>query len=139
MTNTVIRWCLPSFQRLRHRARSPLSIISLPLVVWLRIISNSSSVGGFKGITGEDVDLSDGLFEVTLIKEPPVLQIELGGILMAVMNRKLHSDYVVSFKTDRLVITSDEGLSWTRDGEFGGSHNRTVIFNKRIALDFIVP
>ena len=32
------------------------------------MISNSTSVGGFKGMTGKDVLLDDGVFEVTLIK-----------------------------------------------------------------------
>ena len=32
------------------------------------MITNSISVGGFKGITGKNVALDDGLFEVTLIK-----------------------------------------------------------------------
>ena len=34
------------------------------------LITNSKSVGGFANITGNNVDLSDGLFEVTLIKMP---------------------------------------------------------------------
>ena len=32
------------------------------------MITNSTSVGGFKGMTGKDVLLDDGVFEVTLIK-----------------------------------------------------------------------
>lgn len=34
------------------------------------MVTNSLSVGGFKGISGPDVLLDDGLFEVTLIKNP---------------------------------------------------------------------
>ena len=33
------------------------------------MITNSTSVGGFKGMTGKDVLLDDGVFEVTLIKK----------------------------------------------------------------------
>ena len=32
------------------------------------MITNSTSVGGFKGMTGKDVLFDDGVFEVTLIK-----------------------------------------------------------------------
>lgn len=32
------------------------------------MITNSTSVGGFKNITGKNVELNDGQFEVTLIK-----------------------------------------------------------------------
>ena len=34
------------------------------------MITNSVSVGGFKRITGKNVKLDDGVFEVTLIKRP---------------------------------------------------------------------
>lgn len=34
------------------------------------MVTNSISVGGFKGITGKNVALDDGLFEVTLIRKP---------------------------------------------------------------------
>lgn len=36
------------------------------------MVTNSLSVGGFKGISGPDVLLDDGLFEVTLIKNPKI-------------------------------------------------------------------
>ena len=34
------------------------------------MVTNSRSVGGFKNITGKNVEMNDGLFEVTLIKNP---------------------------------------------------------------------
>ena len=34
------------------------------------MVTNSRSVGGFKHLTGKNVDMNDGLFEVTLIKKP---------------------------------------------------------------------
>ena len=34
------------------------------------MITNSVSVGGFKNMTGKNVLLDDGIFEVTLIKMP---------------------------------------------------------------------
>ena len=34
------------------------------------MVTNSVSVGGFKNITGKNVKLDDGEFEVTLIKKP---------------------------------------------------------------------
>ena len=43
------------------------------------MITNSYSVGGFKGITGKNVCLDDGLFEVTLVKKPSLVR-DLNGI-----------------------------------------------------------
>lgn len=49
------------------------------------MISNSTSVGGFKGMTGKDVRLDDGVFEVTLIKKPRN-PIELNEIIASLIN-----------------------------------------------------
>ena len=48
------------------------------------MITNSNSVGGFKGITGKDVTLNDGMFEVTLILMPDNF-IEWPGIINALL------------------------------------------------------
>lgn len=102
------------------------------------MVTNSDSVGGFKGITGGNIDLSDGVFEVTLIRHTDDI-VELGGILAALANRSIHSDYVLNFKTSRLELESDEEIAWTRDGEYGGSFSRSVIHNEREALEIMVP
>ena len=62
------------------------------------MITNSSSVGGFRKITGKNVLFNDGLFEVTLIKKPTNM-IELNLILSSLVGRKIHSDYMDCFKT----------------------------------------
>lgn len=90
------------------------------------MVSNSVSVGGFKGMTGKNVSLNDGLFEVTLIKKPRN-PIELNEILGCLTRRIDDSDLIYSFKTDRLRIMSDKPVAWTRDGEFGGEQTEVNI------------
>lgn len=102
------------------------------------MITNSNSVGGFKGITGKDVELNDGLFEVTLIKKPANL-LEMNNIITALMDRRVHSDAFRSFKTSRITIESDQEVAWTLDGEFGGDHYRAVIENRNGALEIRIP
>lgn len=85
------------------------------------MVTNSTSVAGFKGMAGRDVELSDGEFEVTLIK-PPKDAIELGEIIAYLMGDKAKTKMVYSFKTDHVRITSEEEIPWTLDGEFGGRH-----------------
>lgn len=101
------------------------------------MVTNSVSVGGFKGITGADVKLNDGLFEVTLIAQPhnPV---ELNEILACLTNLIDDSDLIYSFKTDCLKITCEQAVPWTLDGEFGGEHRELVIRNKKQAVDIVV-
>lgn len=69
------------------------------------MVTNSVSVGGFKGMTGNDVKLDDGLFEVTLIRNPKN-PIELNEILACLTNMIDDSDLIYSFKTDAVHITA---------------------------------
>ena len=100
------------------------------------MITNSNSVGGFKGITGNDITLNDGLFEVTLIKMPDNL-IDWPAIINALLTGTPH-DKVISFKTSGLTITSDEEVPWTTDGEYGGTHTHVVMENLQRALPIIL-
>ena len=92
------------------------------------MITNSASVGGFKGITGSHVDLSDGLFEVTLIKSPRN-PIELNKILTSLTTRKMDPESIVTFKTSKMKIQFDSNVSWTIDGEFGGEYSTVEVEN----------
>lgn len=102
------------------------------------MITNSVSVGGFKKITDSYVALNDGLFEVMLIKKPKN-PIELQEIIAALLIQEYNTDYMYTFKTDRLRIESQDKLSWTLDGEFGGEHNQIEIKNYKEAINFLIP
>ena len=104
----------------------------------LGMITNSLSVGGFKKITGDNVKLDDGVFEVTLIKRPgnPV---ELNTIMAAMVNRNIDTDLMECFTASELQIESTEEIAWTLDGEFGGRHSRVEIRNYKQALEIRVP
>ncbi len=99
------------------------------------MVTNSVSVGGFKGMTGDDVKLDDGVFEVTLIKSPKN-PIELNRILASLTNLIDDTELIYSFKTDHLHIISKEKIAWTLDGEFGGEHEDLTIknLNKQITI-----
>lgn len=92
------------------------------------MITNSVSVGGFKNITGKNVKLDDGVFEVTLIKNPKN-PVELNNIMLALLNRNIDSDAMYCFRTAELSLESEEPVAWTLDGENGGSHKKVVIRN----------
>jgi YegS/Rv2252/BmrU family lipid kinase len=94
------------------------------------MITNSVSVGGFKGMTGSNVKLDDGLFEVTLIRKPHN-PIELNEIIASLTNMIDDTNMIYSFKTSRLRITSRGKVAWTLDGEFGGEHEQVTICNQK--------
>ena len=102
------------------------------------MVTNSYSVGGFRGITGQDILLDDGLFEVTLIRKPSN-PLDLNTIILALVDKRVKSEHIHTFKTSRLIVESETPLSWTLDGEFGGEHCRAVIENRRKVLDIRVP
>lgn len=101
------------------------------------MITNSVSIGGFKNIAGKNVLLDDGLFEVTLIKEPKN-PLELNEILACLTNLIDDSDLIYTFKTDRLKLYPLADIAWTLDGEFGGEHMETEIRCEHKALDIMV-
>ncbi len=102
------------------------------------MVTNSYSVGGFKEITGKNVTLDDGVFEVTLVKLPDNM-LELSNLIVAIVNRDIDTDYMYCFKTAHMEIHSDEEISWTRDGEYGGSYKDVVVDNVKQGLTIMVP
>ena len=98
------------------------------------MITNSTSVGGFKGMTGNDVELDDGIFEVTLIKKPRN-PIELNEIIASLVNLVDDTDMIYSFKTKYVKFTAKKEIPWTLDGEYGGDHIEVEIKNLLQAVD----
>ncbi len=101
------------------------------------MVTNSVSVGGFSGITGKDVKLDDGVFEVTLIKKPKN-PIELTEILSCLTSKKDTSDLIYSFKTNEIHFESEEAVAWTTDGEFGGDYTDLTVKNLHQRIKIIV-
>lgn len=101
------------------------------------MITNSNSVGGFKNMTGKNVLLDDGVFEVTLIRKPrnPV---ELNEILASLTNLIDDTDLIYSFKTNKVTFLSEEEVPWTLDGEYGGSQQAVTVRNMQQALEIMV-
>lgn len=102
------------------------------------MITNSYSIGGFSNITGTQVDLQDGLFEVTLIRMPKN-PLEMSEILMTIGNPEATSAMVENFKTSCVTLECDETIAWTCDGEYAGSHRRVVLKNCSRQLRILVP
>ena len=102
------------------------------------MVSNTQSIGGVKPPKAEQVVLDDGLFEVTLVKRPISLS-DLTDGLQALINLSPadHSGVLVQFQARDLVFTCDQPVSWTVDGEFGGSAPVSRISNRRRALRII--
>ena len=101
------------------------------------MVTNSRSVGGFKGIIGKNVVFDDGEFEVTLIKTPKN-PIELNEIIGSLVIKQIDSAHMYSFRTGSIKFESVEEIPWPLDGEFGGEHDEVVIKNRKQGLKIMV-
>lgn len=100
------------------------------------MITNSVSVAGFKGLTGKDVELDDGEFEVTLIKSPNN-PIELNEIIAYLTGLVSETKMVYTFKSSHIKLRSRSSVSWTMDGENGGEHWSVEIKNHHKKLNIL--
>ena len=101
------------------------------------MVTNSRSVGGFKGIIGKNVIFDDGEFEVTLIKTPKN-PIELNEIIASLLIKQIYSKHMYSFRSGNEKFESVDEIPWNLDGEFGGEHDEVVIRNKKQGLRIMV-
>ncbi|WP_297213776.1 diacylglycerol/lipid kinase family protein [uncultured Flavonifractor sp.] len=101
------------------------------------MVSNTISVGGFKGTPAQPVALDDGLFEVALVRQPQN-PLQLQGVLKALSNMAPDEGGLVTcFRTSRLKLTAREAIDWTLDGEFGGRCREAEIVNHRQAVTIV--
>ncbi len=101
------------------------------------MVSNTVSVGGFKGLPASEVKLDDGLFEVVLVRRPKSLP-ELQSIITALLQQKAaDGGAVTSFHTAQLQVTCTEPLPWTLDGEFGGDPLTAEIKNDCQVIELV--
>ena len=92
------------------------------------MVTNSVSVGGFKGLVNQSVALNDGEFEVLLIRMPRT-PVDLTNIINYMFLKEEPNEYVHKFKASRICMTSQEPVDWVLDGEFGGSRTEVKIEN----------
>lgn len=101
------------------------------------MITNSESVGGFRSITGRNIQLDDGLLEVTLIRMPRNA-IELQDIISSLLRREMDSKYIATYKTGKIILRSQAEIPWTLDGEYGGNHKQVEILCHQKAIPILV-
>lgn len=102
------------------------------------MITNSHSVGGFRGITGQNVALDDGLFEVTLIRRPSN-PLDINNIILALVDKRVKSEHIYTYVARSVKVESEEPVAWTLDGEFGGEHLVAQVENCHKALQIRIP
>lgn len=98
------------------------------------MVTNSVSVGGFVGITGDNVGLSDGIFELTMVKRPQSLS-DINKIIFGLTNRK-ENDMLILRQGSEFEIKTNSKVAWSLDGEYGGSttHAKIKVEQEKIRM-----
>lgn len=130
--------------------RCLIDIRSIPLVVTadgtiyedefiFGAVSNAMSVGGMLKYGYEQVNLSDGLFEVLMIRTPKNLS-EIQTLLTDVANRNfVESPHILYQKARKVCVRSEQPLAWTVDGESGGETTDVTLVNHKRAINILTP
>ena len=101
-------------------------------------VTNARSVAGLIRLKEDvGVSLSDGLFEVILIRTPESV-LQLGATVTDILANNFSSEYVTLLRSKTVRFTFRDPVAWTLDGEDGGSHSQVVCENIRHAVRIMV-
>ena len=101
-------------------------------------VSNALSVGGMVKFDSALVDLSDGLFEILMIRSPQNLA-DLQRIIHDLATRHYDSELILYRKAAEVTVSCPEPIAWTVDGELGGTTAEAHIRNCHRAIRILEP
>ncbi len=96
-------------------------------------VSNSTSVAGLVKLDRRLVDMSDGLFEVVLVR-PPQNAADLSKILGSLQSGKFDPAMFEFFKASRVHFALPEAPAWSLDGEQADGAAQVTVENRAGAL-----
>ena len=96
-------------------------------------VCNSTSVAGLVRLNEGLVDMSDGLFEVILVKRPHTVA-DLHKIVLSLNTGEFDKDMFEFIKAGSVTIQSEQPMSWSLDGEYQAGSETVTIENKHHAL-----
>ena len=103
--------------------------------IMLGAVFNSTSVSGLLKFDPSEIKLNDGLFEVLMVKKIKV--IEAPKMLSKLLKKDYSDERILYAKTRNFKMTSEKGVPWTVDGEYGGDPTETNISVCEKAVDII--
>lgn len=79
-------------------------------------ICNSTSIGGIITLKPDLVDMSDGEFEILLVKAPKDIQ-ELGELIFALASKNYDCNMITMHKGRNIKVYANPEMVWSLDGE----------------------
>ena len=102
------------------------------------MVTNATSVGGFKALDDDIVKMDDGLNELILVKAPKVLA-DYNALVGSLIARDFRPDYFHILQCDSVTLKFQEPVPWTLDGEFGGETQEALVTNIPKPIRIMVP
>lgn len=99
-------------------------------------VCNSTSVGGILTLDPKQVDMTDGRFEVMLVRKPRDLT-EIAECIQAVQKQQYNCKMMTFRSAQTVKVYTDAPLAWTLDGEQAGMDGEVQIENLHHAIALI--
>lgn len=104
----------------------------------LGAIANSTSIAGIIKLDSTRVDLSDGEFEVLLIKYPKNIM-DLNNIVISLNTNDFENPSINFFHAKKLIVEAEDTIQWSLDGECFEANTTETIKNYQKAINIILP
>ena len=99
-------------------------------------ICNSTSLGGILTLDPKQVDMSDGLLEVLLVRSPKDLG-QLHECIQAVQKQQYNCSMITFRSTRNIQVEADPQMCWTLDGELETGHRQVQVQNLHHAISLM--
>ncbi len=100
-------------------------------------VSNTKSVGGIVRLKKSGIQLNDGLFEVTLVRNPTNVM-EMNKVVSNILSQNFSGNQVMMLRSRHVKFIFEEPVKWTRDGEAGGANQEVVLENIHSAISIFM-
>ena len=101
----------------------------------LGMVTNATSIGGFKLLRKKEIELDDGLFDGLFVRTPKN-PIELNQVMNFLVTGE-ENEQVHFIQGSQIVIRCEEEVAYTLDGENGGRYKEAVIRCHRQAITYM--
>lgn len=101
-------------------------------------VSNSKTIAGFRWFRKRQIDISDGKFEIILIKKPKY-KIQYINIVLNILFKRYNNKHFLYMQGSNIKINPKTSLKWTLDGEYGGRKKEVIIENYKQAITYVIP
>lgn len=101
-------------------------------------VTNALSVGGVMNLPADLVNLSDGRFELLMIKDPADA-IEIPEMIHGCVDLNYENDNIILTQAKNVRIEIENGAPFTADGEYAGTFTDVTIDNIDPGYELLVP